>query len=619
MAAPSYTTDLQTVNLAEAVTGWAELSGHTGGSAPGADGETYIQGSYSISQSTGSKTGTNCGMQYDYGSDLGSGWTSGDCFFFWQMFLVATAVDTWANGGLRVGVGSTSGNMNFWKTGGNDVGRYPYGGWQNFAIDPEYTPVDYVDGTPAAGVYQIFGSLPNILSAITKGDPHCVDAIRYGRGEVIIEFGDLGNGYGTFVGIAAKNDANDAGAGYNRWGLFSAQAGVYLWKGLLSFGNVTNACDFRDSNRVIVVADTPRTSLAFNKIEINNAGSRVDWTTISFVATGTLSPGRFEATANADINLDGCSFTGMDTFIFGGTNSSAINCIWQGCKAITGAGGTFTGSKVLGSSVTAGASAFNWNVATDPDGYLDDMTFVKGANAHHAIELGLNSPLTMTFRGLTSSGFNAADGQDDSFFHVKRTTGDVTINIIGGTGDFKYKSDGANVNIVVSPVTTEITVKNAAGVVIENAQVLVEAADDAGDLPFEDVVTITRVGTVATVAHTGHGLANGAKVVIRDADQQPYNKVAVISNVSANAYDYTVSGTPDTPATGTIKSSGVVVAGLTNAQGIVSASRSFTGDQNVKGTARKMSASPYYKERDFTDVVDQAYGLTKTVQLTLDE
>ncbi len=63
-------------------------------------------------------------------------------------------------------------------------------------------------------------------------------------------------------------------------------------------------------------------------------------------------------------------------------------------------------------------------------------------------------------------------------------------------------------------------------------------------------VTITRVSTTATATLTAHGLANGARVTISGAAQTEYNGTFVISNVTANTFDFTVAGTPVTPATG---------------------------------------------------------------------
>lgn len=67
-----------------------------------------------------------------------------------------------------------------------------------------------------------------------------------------------------------------------------------------------------------------------------------------------------------------------------------------------------------------------------------------------------------------------------------------------------------------------------------------------------DTVTITRSGGTATVSHTGHGFTSGQLVLIAGADQGAYNGVQQITFVDANSYTYTVTGSPATPATGTI-------------------------------------------------------------------
>lgn len=62
---------------------------------------------------------------------------------------------------------------------------------------------------------------------------------------------------------------------------------------------------------------------------------------------------------------------------------------------------------------------------------------------------------------------------------------------------------------------------------------------------------ITRSSSTATVTSAAHGFANGDTVKISGASQTEYNGTFVISNVATNTFDYTVTGTPATPATGT--------------------------------------------------------------------
>lgn len=68
----------------------------------------------------------------------------------------------------------------------------------------------------------------------------------------------------------------------------------------------------------------------------------------------------------------------------------------------------------------------------------------------------------------------------------------------------------------------------------------------------QSVASITRASTAATVTLNSHGYSNGDEITITGATQAEYNGSVIISNVTTNTFDYTVSGSPATPATGTI-------------------------------------------------------------------
>jgi len=74
-----------------------------------------------------------------------------------------------------------------------------------------------------------------------------------------------------------------------------------------------------------------------------------------------------------------------------------------------------------------------------------------------------------------------------------------------------------------------------------------------GSIGTVSVSSITRVGDVATVT-TGlaHGFVDNDVVFIKGADQSDYNILAQITNTASTTFDYTVAGSPTTPATGTI-------------------------------------------------------------------
>jgi len=462
MTAPSYFTDLQGITLATDNTGWSELSGHTSGGADSTEDTVFIQGITCVSQSTGVATGTNTGMEFDYGSDMSGSMAAGYCFFIWHMFLQANAIATWDNGGMRFGVGSSSGNMNFWKSLGSDEGRNPYGGWQNKAIDPTYTP-DYTDGSPSAGNYTIFGSWPNIVSAVNKGNPHCVDAIRFGRGQLLCLYGSSGDGYANFVDLSAKNDANDATNGYNRWGLFQNQFGSYLWKGLLSIGSASTACEFVDANRFIVVDDCPRTYTEFNKIEINNSSTVVDLASITFKALassiGTDAPGYFEMVDNATVGMDACNFIDMGEFIFD-SNATLTNCLFQRCLEVTQGAGTFTGC-----TFDQSRAAVALNVGNDIAN-VSDCAFISDGTGY-AME-GFSTATTYTLDGCTFDGYASSDGSTgNECIHVLASSGTVTINY---TGDLPtIHSEGATVNVVSSVSVTFNKLKDNSEVLVLNS------------------------------------------------------------------------------------------------------------------------------------------------------
>jgi len=265
---PAYKTDLKDISLNDAVGTWVEMQNHKGGGSPVQEQDYFIQGTACVSQSTGTSTGTAAGMAMDYTTPIPS-WRSGYVILMWQVLLAGNAVFPYAQGGLRIAIGSSNTAYNLWRVGGSDLGRNPYGGWQNIAVDPTLSP-DYVEGTPAAGVYQWFGSLPNLAAQISKGNPHGVDALRWGRGALNVSAGEPNNP-ATFRGMVAANDAQA-----NRWGLFQGQPGGYLWKGKMQIGSSFSAATsayFVDANANITVDNTPKTYREFNKIEFGNTAS----------------------------------------------------------------------------------------------------------------------------------------------------------------------------------------------------------------------------------------------------------------------------------------------------------------------------------------------------------
>lgn len=406
-----------------------------------------------------------------------------------------------------------------------------------------------------------------------------------------------------------------------------------------------NRCTFDTWNNFILTTASVFTSCIFRKCEsidmtTNNGGSLQ----LCSMTGQTTEPGTALVKTNTTANIDGCNFA-----IAGGETGHAIGVDATGSYTLDGNtltgywsspsnedGATFdtiTGVDDVGEDITTGGNHgfttgdevyYNDNGGTDTIGVTDgDRYYVNVISAtNFSVHRSKNNALSDSNRiGLT----DGSTGETHTFYSgkaaiVNASGGSVTLTVgDGGTAPSMRNVGAATTTIILSPVTTQITVFDNADIVLANARVIVEAGDDSGDLPFEDSVTISRTGSVASVVHTAHGLSNGDKVAIRGAAEQDYNGIYSVTNVSTNGYDYTVGGTPGTPATGTIISTGVVVEGLTNGSGIVSASRAFSVDQNIQGSIRKATSSPFFKSSDFTDVVDSSGGLTKSVSMVIDE
>jgi hypothetical protein len=161
---------------------------------------------------------------------------------------------------------------------------------------------------------------------------------------------------------------------------------------------------------------------------------------------------------------------------------------------------------------------------------------------------------------------------------------------------------------VVSVSVTALDASDSSSV--QNARVLLRSTSGG-------TVTITRSGSTATVTHTSHGFSDGQKIVISGANEGQYNGIKSITYIDANSYSYTVSGTPTTPATGTINSYKVILDGSTDSSGLISNQIEISGNLSVTGTARKGTSAPYYKPSPISGTITSS-GLEITSFLVQD-
>jgi len=113
---------------------------------------------------------------------------------------------------------------------------------------------------------------------------------------------------------------------------------------------------------------------------------------------------------------------------------------------------------------------------------------------------------------------------------------------------------------------------------------------------------VTRTGSTATFTYaTAHGYAADGltKVLIAGADQAEYNGIFQISNVSTLSFDVTVTGTPATPATGTITTKAAPLGW----------SKAFSGTNKAAYRSNEVAGTKLYLRVDDTTDSGKSAGI----------
>jgi hypothetical protein len=170
------------------------------------------------------------------------------------------------------------------------------------------------------------------------------------------------------------------------------------------------------------------------------------------------------------------------------SNATISRCLFLRTDEVTANTADMSGSQFVDCKAAADGACVIWDVAADPDTYLENTDFdsTNSPNAIHAIEFGTNSPTSMTLRGIDFTGFNATTGQNDSTFNILRNTGSVSINLVDCTSDVtltnSYKTAGATVTITAN---TSITLTG----LVNGTEVSVYDAVDGTEIAHVEDVT----------------------------------------------------------------------------------------------------------------------------------
>jgi len=462
---------LTVLTLCEATTG---LSGSSGA----IDTQFVKQGNGSYYYQTGKNSIESCTFTPASNVNMTASYTNPHLYWIMRcdVFTSCEPLNTGAtNSGLMVKVEDGSGNYVQWHITGSDFWD---GSVKSFVLDL----------TNTANIHSSSGTLSladvDVITFITDNsnsgtiriiDNTWLDAIRFGEG---LQAESATTEAFDFLDIAGDDSLNA-----NYYQVVQKAYGVIGIQGSVILGDASGSasCDFVSVNEQLVFQNQ---IVEASHYKISAVASGTATTDIDIKGAVWSSDEATKPDVDfSDPDLNSVSFQGtmleLGTFVFGSI-VDAQNTTYVNCDQITPGGADMRGSVISGYEGTVDTSAVIHNPATDPDGLLDNMSITKGTAATHAVEFGTGSPLTMTLRGIDFSGYHASNGQTDSTFHVKRTSGTVTINIIGGSGNVSYKTDGATVVVVSNPVTFTATIQDPDGNLITDGTINIEVLAAAG-------------------------------------------------------------------------------------------------------------------------------------------
>lgn len=603
---------------AESITNWGVAG--AGGVSISLNTETFIQGSNSVASKIAS--GKYGWIYYDYGTAVGTldfngGNADGEYVYIWFNTTTVGFIGSFTQGGLSVRLGTDSSNYRSWIITSSDlVGNSYKGGWACAVINPT-TSGSADNGTYSADTVNYLGIYYwGIGNSVAQNV--FVDAIAVGKGLRIT---------GTdATGWQEVSDYCNASPSTRVWGMMQEKLGVYFVYGKMFLGNSTQTADtsMTDEGRIFRFGDweyaTASTtyvsalSSGFNGLTVEDAASYKT----TYVETGSFIQGSADADTSFDFygsnnatsvsTMNGVTWQKINgTFTWGNdSDHSATNCVWSDCAEIDFVGAVVVrGCTFKNYSGEFAAVLYNTSWDVRESQFIDNDGGTNSAGVRHI------NGTAATYYDLTFSG-------NDWDVYLNHASDNLTISKDGTSNPSTHRSSGSGSVTFIGTVSLKLIVKDSDGNALVGARCLMEA-DSGGSDPHLVSVTITRSGTTASVSHTSHGMSDGEMVNIRGANQPEYDGAGkIISNVTTNAYDYTVSGSPATPATGTITATQCYISEVTIAGGIAEESYNAGSTQPYRGVVAHSTAPNLYDNVTYSGS-DCSGGLTLPIQMGSDE
>jgi hypothetical protein len=396
MATPTLTPGFTVLSTCDATTGWSGSNT--------VDAEFFKQGSAGLSGIL--RTVGNNVRQFTWSGNL-----TNKHIRLWFSYAAPGAINSMANGGIRLHVVTSTGTM-YWNLGGSDTYG---GGWTLLTVDTSRAP-DSGSGSRAS--VTAVGFTLNLTAAPRNATNTWWAYLVSGNGMTI-----TGGTAGDPIKLSDIFAADNA-AGY---GALQRANGVYFASTDLTIGGAT-ATYFEDEGQILVFENQPVNADLY---KLSAAGATTSFKLRNSVLKSASIATRFDLLMNA-AGLSAFEFSGntvanADSTLFK-SGQTVSGSVFQGCNQIQPAGASFTDNTVRGSTDTLGALLW-------PDGSsVQNCTFSDNARAVQLATTG-----SKDFVGIALSG-NTTD--------LNNTSGSaVTVNVSGGGTASGVTSTGSAVSV----------------------------------------------------------------------------------------------------------------------------------------------------------------------------
>lgn len=551
---------------------WGELGAGTVGDNP----DVYLYGANSFGSKYASKEGRTY-YQDDTTIDVT---TTGDLIYMLVNIQSNGAFTLYNSGGTFIGpfnaiVGSSTANLSHWNIAAKGASNGWSGGWKAFVIDPTITTGTETEGTPDTTLVNTYGVWIDTDVSV-RADSIFQSMIIAAKGIKFTGSPTTASGGWDELALWCTDYTNRA------FPFLEVRGNTYFMKGGVLVGDGTTSTTFSAANNNIEceessfyngtawVSSYPSTA---NHIA-TTANSSIDWTNVSI-------SGYIDNKLSIDTSLgNASSFVGgnikvLSTLVGKATDSydgvvlgqydartlgaeGYLNCTFDGSSSLT----LTATSDFANTNIVNGTSAVT-SVITADISYVASNTF-NSSGSNHAVELTSISGGTISW-DTKLSGFDAGDASGGTTTPVTPTT------------------TGNEAIYITATSATDITISVASGAGIPSIRV---AASYTGNV----YVVAGQVTFTLTVKDTAGIQIQGAMVyVLADVGGELAEGTTIIDKV------------------------------LTDVNGQVSDTRSYTSNQPIVGRVRKSTTSPLYKTTAVVGTVSSTGGLDLTVQMIGDE